>query len=156
MQIEELWDKIQNELVEIKTNTKELNIKIDNVEKRLDAKIDKVEKSLNAKIDKVEKRLDAKIDNVEKCLNAKVDNVKTELNEKFDSVNGRLDRLENKVDIMANVNVAKILEQQTQMRQELNNKIDQYMLQNNLEHKKFDYQIEKKKKENGVFTKIEE
>ena len=55
---------------------------------------------------------------------------------------------------MANVNLAKILEQQTLMRQELNDKINQYMLRNNLEHKQYAYQIANLESKNGIVTKI--
>lgn len=115
MKLEEILEKIQNELVEIKANTKELN-----------KKIDKVEENLNARIDIVEEKL-----------------------------NGRMDSIENKMDIMANVNIARILENQIEMRKELNNKIDHYILQNNLEHKKFAYQIARLEKENGTLNDTE-
>ena len=49
--------------------------------------------------------------------------------------------------------MAKILEHQVETRKELNEKIDKLILQNNVEHKKFAYQIAQLEMNEG-FTKI--
>ena len=54
---------------------------------------------------------------------------------------------------MSNINIPKILEHQVETRKELNEKIDKLILQNNLEHKQFAYQIAKLEMNEG-FTKI--
>ena len=59
-------------------------------------------------------------------------------------------KINDKLDIMTNVNMAQILREQTRTRKEINYKIDQFMLQNNVEHKQFAYQIAKLEKENGI------
>ena len=148
MPIEELWEKIQHELGEIKTDIKEVSTKTDRLEEnvqKLNEKTDRLEENverLNVKTDKLEtdvKELHTKTDRLEE--NVKQLNVKTE-------------NLDKKVNTMANVNLAKILEQQTLMRQELNDKINQYMLRNNLEHKQYAYQIANLESKNGIVTKI--
>ena len=141
MQIEELWEKIQHEFVGVRTDINRLE---ENVA------------SLNEKTDRLEKNVDklnettARLEENVASLNEKTDR----LEENFDNLNERTGILEEKMDVMANVNLAKILEQQTEMRKELNEKMDKYMLQNNLEHKQFAFQIARLEKEHGIFTKI--
>ena len=74
--IRQLSIKLENE-VEV------LNTKIDTGLERLDTKIDTVAEKLNAKIDSVAERLNAKIDAVEDRLNAKIDSVEANLTSKF-------------------------------------------------------------------------
>ena len=134
MPIEELWEKIQHELGEIKTDIKEVSTKTDRLEENV--------QKLNEKTDRLE-------ENVER-LNVKTDR----LEENVEQLNVKTENLDKKVNTMANVNLAKILEQQTLMRQELNDKINQYMLRNNLEHKQYAYQIANLESKNGIVTKI--
>ena len=73
--IRQLSIKLENEVetlnTKIETEVEKLNTKIDTVAERLNAKIDSVEERLNAKIDAVEDRLNAKIDSVEANLTSK-------------------------------------------------------------------------------------
>ena len=59
-------------------------------------------------------------------------------------------RLEDKIDIVSNVNVARILNEQTQMRMELNKKIDTLILKNELDHKRIDYKIAELNMKNNI------
>ena len=162
MPIEELWEKIQHELGEIKTDIKEVSTKTDRLEEnvqKLNEKTDRLEENverLNVKTDKLEtdvKELHTKTDRLEE--NVERLNVKTDrLEENVEQLNVKTENLDKKVNTMANVNLAKILEQQTLMRQELNDKINQYMLRNNLEHKQYAYQIANLESKNGIVTKI--
>ena len=47
----------------------------------------------------------------------------------------------NKLDILTNSNMAQILMSQNQSTKEMNEKLDKYITQNEIEHKKFDYEI---------------
>lgn len=106
MQLEDLWEKIQQELSIIKADVSQIKEKTNHLE------------------------------------------------QKVDGLEQKVDGLEQKMDIMTNVNMAQILEQQTQMRQELNDKIDKYVLQNNLEHKQFAYQIARLETKNGILAEV--
>ena len=61
-----------------------------------------------------------------------------EINEKM---NDGFKELNDKLDILSNSNMAQILSVQTQNTKEINKKLDKYIEKNEVEHKKFDYEI---------------
>ena len=91
----------------------------------------------------------SEFDKLNKRVNVLEDKVKV-IDEKFDK---KFDEIDSKLNIMSNINIPKILEYQVETRKELNEKIDKLILQNNLEHKQFAYQIAKLEMNEG-FTKI--
>ena len=58
-------------------------------------------------------------------------------------------RIDKRLDDTININIAKILNEQTMMRKEMNEKFDRAILQNNREHKELAYQIAKLQEEQG-------
>ncbi len=91
----------------------------------------------------------SEFDKLNKRVDVLEDKVKV-IDEKFDK---KFDEIDSKLNIMSNINIPKILEYQVETRKELNEKIDKLILQNNLEHKQFAYQIAKLEMNEG-FTKI--
>ena len=86
----------------------------------------------------------SEFDKLNKRVDVLEDKVKV-IDEKFDK---KFDEINSKLNIMSNINIPKILEYQVETRKELNEKIDKLILQNNLEHKQFAYQIAKFKEGN--------
>lgn len=91
----------------------------------------------------------SEFDKLNKRVDVLEDKVKV-IDEKFDK---KFDEIDSKLNIMSNINIPKILEYQVETRKELNEKNDKLILQNNLEHKQFAYQIAKLEMNEG-FTKI--
>ena len=91
----------------------------------------------------------SEFDKLNKRVDVLEDKVKV-IDEKFDK---KFDEIDSKLNIMSNINIPKILEHQVETRKELNEKIDKLILQNNLEHKQFAYQIAKLEMNEG-FSKI--
>ena len=58
-------------------------------------------------------------------------------------------RIDKRLDNTININIAKILKEQTIMRKEINERFDRLILQNNKEHKELAYQIAKLEEEQG-------
>lgn len=56
-------------------------------------------------------------------------------------MNDGFKELNDKLDILSNSNMARILSVQTQNTKEINKKLDKYIEKNEVEHKKFDYEI---------------
>ncbi|MCI8412238.1 MAG: hypothetical protein HFJ40_07450 [Clostridia bacterium] len=151
MQIDELWDKMQAEF----TDVKEKVSKIDTIEEKVNeidaikekvSKIDAIEEKVN-EIDAIKEKVN-QIDDIKEKVN-EIDVIKEKVNE-IDDIKTEIKKINDKLDIMTNVNMAQILREQTRTRKEINYKIDQFMLQNNVEHKQFAYQIAKLEKENGI------
>ena len=67
----------------IRSDIRQLSIKLENEVEALNTKIDTEVEKLNTKIDTVAERLNAKIDAVEERLNAKIDSVEANLTSKF-------------------------------------------------------------------------
>lgn len=122
MDIDELWQKMQGEF--------------DKFEKRFA----KIEKQVS-RIPKMEKQL-ASIPELKrevKILNNKVDT----LNGKVNKLEDTTDRIDKKLDDTININIAKILNEQTAMRVEMNAKFNMMILKHDRDYKKLEYQISK-------------
>ena len=149
MDINELWQKMQNEF-------DKQNERLDKIEVQV-AKIPEIEKQV-AKIPEIEKQV-AKIPGIEKQV-AKIPGMQQEiraLNSKVSTLSNRVSRLENitdkidkKLDDTININIAKILNEQTAMRIEMNAKFNMLMLKHDRDYKKLEYQIAKLANDTGM------
>lgn len=92
-------------------------------------KFDEVNENLNNKIDAVDESLNKKIDSVDESLNKKIDYIDKKQNKRADSLSSRLDYMNN--------NIARILQEQIKMRQE----IKKYNENNERQHRMFEYEI---------------
>ena len=70
------------------------------------------------------------------------------MEEGFNKMDQRFARIENKLDIMTNTNMAQILskltetkEEVAQTKEEITNKLDKHIEKNEFEHKRFDYKL---------------
>ena len=101
-------------------------------------------KTLNTEVSGLKKQF--------KNLNRKV-NILTRDVKVLDTRVGNLEettkRIDKRLDDTININIAKILNEQTMMRKEMNEKFDRVILQNNREHKELAYQIAKLQEEQG-------
>lgn len=70
-------------------------------------------------------------------------------NEVFNVIKPSLNSIEQKVDIMVNINTARILQNQTNNHKEIIKKIDKYEKNNELEHSRLNYEICKLKAANA-------
>ena len=73
-----------------------------------------------------------------KSLKSDVSTLKLEV---FNNIKPTLKSIEEKVDIMVNINTARILDNQTKNHRLQMNKLEQYEKSNELEHKRLDYEI---------------
>ena len=67
--------------------------------------------------------------------------LENKIEEGFAKADKRFENLENKIDIVTNVNLAQILNEQTRTRNEITKKLDEYITKNEFEHKRFDYKL---------------
>ena len=149
MDINELWQKMQGEF-------DKQNERLDKIEVQV-AKIPEIEKQV-AKIPEIEKQV-AKIPGIEKQV-AKIPGMREEiraLNSKVSTLSNRVSRLENitdkidkKLDNTININIAKILNEQSAMRVEMNAKFNLMMLKHDRDYKKLEYQIAKLANDTGM------
>lgn len=152
MTLEQLWTMTKSEFDKLNKRVDVLEDKvkvIDDMKKKVDL-IDDMKKKVDL-IDDMKKKVDL-IDDMKKKVD-QIDGIKNkvdQIDEKFDK---KFDEINSKLNIMSNINIPKILEYQVETRKELNEKIDKLILQNNLEHKQFAYQIAKLEMNEG-FTKI--
>ena len=104
---------------------------------KIDEKFEKIDQRFN-KIDEKFEKIDQRFDKVEKRMNTGFKEINDKINTGFKEIN-------NKLDILTNSNMAQILSVQTQTTKEINRKIDKYIEKNEVEHKKFDYEISETK-----------
>ncbi len=85
--------RLEDNQIEMRSDIKALDKKIDDNIKALDKKIDDNTKALDKKIDDNTKALDKKIDDNAKALHQKIDDNTKQTNQKFDHINQRLDKI---------------------------------------------------------------
>ena len=159
MDINELWQKMQGEFNKQNSRLDRIEeqvAKIPEIEKQV-AKIPEIEKQV-AKIPEIEKQV-AKIPEIEKQV-TKIPGIEKEvktLNEKIDTLNNKVSRLEEtteridkKLDDTININIARILNEQTSMRFEMNAKLNMIMLKHEKDYRKLAYQIAKFAEDAGM------
>ena len=139
MDINELWQKMQNEF-------DKQNERLDKIEVQV-AKIPEIARQV-AKIPEIEKQV-AKIPGMKqeiKSLNSKV----STLSNRVSRLEDITDKIDKKLDDTININIAKILNEQTAMRIEMNAKFNMLMLKHDRDYKKLEYQIAKLANDTGM------
>ena len=114
--------------------------KIDEKFDKIDERFDKMDKRLDKmdeRFDKMDERLD-KMDKGFKEFNDKMNKGFREINDKVDK---GFEDINNRLDVLTNSNLAQILNAQTRNTKEITDKLDRYIVKNEREHKKFDYEI---------------
>ena len=132
--LEDLWNKLQPEFNNI-------NKRIDGLEKNFNEKIEDLENRFDEKLVNLKNEFDEKLGSLESKFNERFNSLESKFNERFDKVEARFEEIENKLDVITNVNLAQILNEQTRTRIELNKKLDNYIAKNELEHKKIEYAL---------------
>ena len=118
----------------------------------MDAKFAEQEEKLNAKMDarfaEQDKKWDAKFKEQDKKWEGRFAEQDKKAEERNKVVDSRFDKIENMLDMMVNVNLAKILNEQTKTRTELantrielKNDLNKYIKQNEYEHKKMECKL---------------
>ena len=99
--------------------------KFDELDKKIDEKVGALDKKIDEKVGALDKKIDEKVGVLDKKIDKKVGT----LDEKIVNLSTKLDYTNN--------NVAKILEEQIKMREEMK----KYNEQNEKEHRLFEYEI---------------
>ena len=147
MTIEKLWNNleplvgkvsnIEEQITKMQTNYHEMNNKIDNLQTNYH--------EMNNKIDNLQTNyheMNNKIDNLQTNyheINDKIKDLQTnyhEMNDKIKDLQTNDHKIENNMTSMMNyqIEMQKIIKN-------INEKLDKYIIQNEVEHKKFEYQI---------------
>ena len=121
-------------------DNKELLEILDQRFNKIDEKFDKIDErfdKMDERFDKMDERLD-KMDKGFKEFNDK-------MNKGFRKINDKVDKgfedINNRLDVLTNSNLAQILNAQTRNTKEITDKLDRYIVKNERDHKKFDYEI---------------
>ena len=101
-------------------------------------KIDQKFKEFNDKMDKGFKEVNDRMDKEFKEVNDKMDKGFREINDKVDK---GFEDINNRLDVLTNSNLAQILNAQTRNTKEITDKLDRYIVKNERDHKKFEYEI---------------
>ena len=121
-------------------DNKELLEILDQRFNKIDEKFDKIDErfdKVDERLDKVDERLD-RMDKEFKEINDKMDKGFREINDKVDK---GFEDINNRLDVLTNSNLAQILNAQTRNTKEITDKLDRYIVKNERDHKKFDYEI---------------
>ena len=143
--LEDLWNKLQPEFNNINKRIdgleKNFNEKIEDLENRFDEKLVNLKNEFDEKLGSLESKFNERFNSLESKFNERFNSLESKFNERFDKVEARFEGIENKLDVITNVNLAQILNEQTRTRIELNKKLDNYIAKNELEHKKIEYAL---------------
>ncbi len=143
--LEDLWNKLQPEFNNINKRIdgleKNFNEKIEDLENRFDEKLVNLKNEFDEKLGSLESKFNERFNSLESEFNERFNSLESKFNERFDKVEARFEGIENKLDVITNVNLAQILNEQTRTRIELNKKLDNYIAKNELEHKKIEYAL---------------
>lgn len=126
MDIQELWEKIQGEFTKV-------NTRLDNVETKVG--------SMDTRLGNVETKVDS--------MDTRLNKVETEVKEvKYENkgMKEELAKINQRLDVIQNINLVNILQKQDQIMKELNSTITM----NNLEHENFRYRHERVEKALGI------
>ena len=157
MDISELWQNIQGEFskqnerldgleTQVGTLTKEvggLKTQVNTLNTEVGGLKTQVN-TLNTEVSGLKKQFK----NLNKKVNILTRDVKV-LDTRVGNLEETTQRIDKRLDDTININIAKILNEQTMMRKEMNEKFDRVILQNNREHKELAYQIAKLQEEQG-------
>lgn len=125
MTIDDLWTKMQGEF------------------NQQNEKINKVMNDVNT----VKKKV-SDIDVIKKKV-SDIDFIKEKVSE-IDEIKLKVNSIDNKVDVIANSNIAHILYELTRINTDINKKLDTAIEENQVEHKKFEYEISKLNMESKI------
>ena len=114
-------------------DNKELLEILDQRFNKIDQKFDKMDE----RFDKMDEKFD-KMDKGFKEVNDRMDKGFREINDKVDK---GFEDINNRLDVLTNSNLAQILNAQTRNTKEITDKLDRYIVKNERDHKKFDYEI---------------
>ena len=153
---EELWNKMQAEFIRIdgKFTNVDNNMKegFKKVNGRIDEEFEKVNGRMDEEFGKVNGRMDEEFGKVNGRMDEEFEKVDDRMDEEFGKVNGRIDEefgkiyqrftnIDDKLDVITNVNLAQILNEFTRTRNEFNNKLDKHITKDEFEHKRIDYKL---------------
>ena len=125
MTIDDLWTKMQGEF------------------NQQNEKINKVMNDVNT----VKKKV-SDIDVIKEKV-SDIDFIKEKVSE-IDEIKLKVNSIDNKVDVIANSNIAHILYELTRINTDINKKLDTAIEENQVEHKKFEYEISKLNMESKI------
>ena len=140
MDIQELWDKIQGEFTKVNTRLDNVETKVGSMDTRLGNVETKVE-SIDTRLGNVETKVES--------MNTRLSKVETEVKEvKYENkgIKEEINKINQRLDVIQNVNLVNILQRQDQILKELNSAITM----NNLEHENFRYRHERVEKALGI------
>ena len=127
MEIQELWEKMQGEFTKVNTRLDNVETKVDNMDERLgnvETKVDSMDERLGnveTKVDNMDERLgnvETKVDN----MDGRLGNVEVGVKEvRYDNkiIKEEVMRINEKLDVIQNSNLANILRKQNQIIEEL-------------------------------------
>lgn len=147
MTIEKLWqnlkpllqkvDKIENDMQETK---EELGEKMSQMEARFEKRTNQLEERTN----QLEVKLEERTNQLEEKLEERTAQLQKQFEEKTNQLQGEINNIKEDIHEIKDVNMAQMINLQTQVIKELretNKKLDKYINENEVEHKKFEYKI---------------
>lgn len=136
MTIDDLWTKMQGEF-------NQQNEKIDKVMNEVNTIKDRMH-NIEEKVDGIDNEIDTIKEKV-----SDIDFIKEKVSE-IDEIKLKVNSIDNKVDVIANSNIAHILYELTRINTDINKKLDTAIEENQVEHKKFEYEISKLNMESKI------
>ena len=128
-------DKVMNEVNTIKDRMHNIEEKVDGIDNEIDTIKEKV-----GDIDVIKEKV-SEIDFIKEKI-SDIDFIKEKVSE-IDEIKLKVNSIDNKVDVIANSNIAHILYELTRINTDINKKLDTAIEENQVEHKKFEYEISK-------------
>ena len=136
MTIDDLWTKMQGEF-------NQQNEKIDKVMNEVNTIKDRMH-NIEEKVDGIDNEIDTIKEKV-----SDIDFIKEKVSE-IDEIKLKVNSIDNKVDVIANSNIAHILYELTRINTDINKKLDTAIEENQVEYKKFEYEISKLNMESKI------
>ena len=138
-------DKVMNEVNTIKDRMHNIEEKVDGIDNEIDTIKEKVGdidviKEKVSDIDVIKEKV-SEIDFIKEKI-SDIDFIKEKVSE-IDEIKLKVNSIDNKVDVIANSNIAHILYELTRINTDINKKLDTAIEENQVEHKKFEYEISK-------------
>ena len=148
-------DKVMNEVNTIKDRMHNIEEKVDGIDNEIDTIKEKVGdidviKEKVSDIDVIKEKVSdidvikekvSEIDFIKEKI-SDIDFIKEKVSE-IDEIKLKVNSIDNKVDVIANSNIAHILYELTRINTDINKKLDTAIEENQVEHKKFEYEISK-------------
>ena len=139
--LEDLWSQMQVEFERI-------NGEFGKVYSKMDDEFGKVYSKMDNEFGKVYSKMDNEFGKVYNKMDDEFEKTNSKMDDGFHKINQKLTQIEDKLDIMTNTNLAQVLNTVTETKQEVKeikeeliDKLDKHIEENELEHKKFDYKL---------------